>query len=92
MGGGVFFVLSWADMDNVGGCHQGKEQQLHIRMTVWCLPGGKGWVSEAPDLSLLVTSASDQASYGSTNIPTEFRPPLGPEATRSGHSRVQTVG
>lgn len=56
------------------------------------LTRGKGRVSEAPDLSLLVTSTSDQASYGSTNIPTEFRPLLGPEATRPGHPRGQTVG
>lgn len=34
-GSGVFFVLSWANMDNDGECHQGEgQQQLHVRMTV----------------------------------------------------------
>lgn len=42
---------------------------------------GQARVSGIPDLSLLVISNSDQASYGSTNSPSEFWPLLAPEAT-----------
>ena len=53
-------------------------------MTVWWLSVGKARIS---DLSLPVISHSDQASYGSTNLPTEFRPPLAPVATGLGHTK-----
>lgn len=43
---GVCSGLSWAHKENLGGCHQGKEQQLHISMTVLS-PAGKARDSRA---------------------------------------------
>lgn len=53
-------------MEIFGGCHQGKERQLHIRMTVLWLPVGKAKVSRAPDFSLLIISVTRQATEAQT--------------------------
>lgn len=50
-GGGIFIVLSRANMGILGGCHQGKAQQLHVRMTVLWSPVGNTQVSRAPDFT-----------------------------------------
>lgn len=76
-------------MEIFGGCHQGKEQQLHIRMTVLWSPVGKAKVSRAPDFSFLIIS---EASYGSTNSPSEFWPLLAPRPRDWATPRAWMVG